>query len=431
MDCFNEHFLQFVWQYQLIDPIDVHETAVEIIHPGYLNKNAGPDFFNAKVKIDDTIWAGNIEIHLKSSDWYNHEHHKDKNYTNTVLHIVLENDVEIYDFNNREIPTITISPLKDISENYRALYESGTEIACHNEKYLLEPLDVSFCIDRMTVEKLEVKTAEIETYLQKTNNDWQEVFYIFMARGFGLGVNSLPFQMLAQSTPLHIIAKHSENLFQIETLLFGQSGLLMIQEPQDSYTKMMQKEYRFLQHKYKLESLDHSIWKFSKMHPPNFPTIRIAQLADLLFRSSSLFSKVIESKTGSELRDLLQFGLSEYWRDHYHFGKESKRKINKPSVATIDKIIINSVIPILFIYGKQKGDDTIKENALRLLEELPAEKNRIIEQWKHNEIAVSNAFDSQALIHLYKNYCQPRVCLHCCIGNKLVKKSFEAESKAV
>jgi len=419
----NEHFLQYVWKLQQFKRQDSNpDIDLEIIHPGFQNKHSGPDFFNAKVKINDTIWAGNVEIHSHSSEWYKHGHHKDSAYNNTILHVVEKHDKTIYNSSGREIPTIEISANKHLTENFTKLQESPSEIACYSDIKTISPFEIRLCVEKMRIERLESRTELITDILNRSKNNWQTTFYILIARSFGMGINSEPFQLLAENLPLNLFAKHKDSLFQIETLLFGQAGMLT--DATDEYHQLMCKEYRFLKKKYSLTAIEPSSWKFAKTHPSNFPTLRIAQFAYLLHKSQSLFSKIIELEKLDEIRSLFSVSMSEYWHTHHRFGSVSKRKHKKAGKTTIDKILINAVIPIMFVYGRKKNEEEFQTRAIKLLEQIEVEHNFIINSWEAIGFNAENAADSQGLIHLYKNYCQPRLCLNCCIGNKIVQKQL-------
>lgn len=423
MSDYNEYFLQYLWKIQGYDQKQEADwDAVKVIHPGFQNKDSGPDFFNAKVKIGATLWAGNVEIHAKSSDWYKHGHHQDAAYANTILHIVETNDKAVYDYNGREVPTFEISANKHLLRNFENLQESPAEIACSSDIKHVSELEMRFCIEKMRIERFEQRTAVIEQMLRQTKNNWQQVFYVLIARSFGMGVNADPFQMLAENLPLQLIAKHADSLFQLETLLFGQAGMLSGEE--DKYSQSLAKEYRFLGQKYNLQPMDVSLWKYARMHPSNFPCLRIAQFANLLHLSRNLFSQILEKRTVEELFALFPMAMSEYWHMHHQFGKLSKRKHKTVAKATVNKLIINAVVPLLFVYGRHKKMVDVEERAVQFLETLEAEQNFVVKNWAEIGFNAENASDSQALVHLYKKYCQPRFCLDCCIGNKLVHSQF-------
>lgn len=423
----TEEFLHYLWKYRLLKPNLklVSGEACEVIDVGIHNQNAGPDFFNARIKIEDTIWAGNVEIHFKSSDWFAHKHHLDKAYENVILHVVRQNDKTLYSKSGQILPTI------EIMEDYHPeMYKRYTEImtnrnwvACENLLNRVDRFVINNWLDRLMIERLEEKAMEIESQLHFNHNNWEQTFYEFLARNFGFKVNALPFDLLAKSLPLSCLGKHKNSILQIEALLFGQSGLLK-SGFNDSYPRQLQKEYNFLKEKYNLTHLDHHIWRFMRLRPSNFPTIRIAQFADLVFKSSHLFSKVLEAGSLKDLLALFTISVSAYWRDHYLFDKLSAVRSKNLGLTAIHLIMINTVIPFLFVYGKNRNDQGMVDRSLRLLDQLPGEVNTVVKKWETLGMSVRTAFNTQALIELKSNYCNHKKCLHCAIGNDLLKQEI-------
>jgi len=421
----KESLLHYVWKYKLFDQTNIETTAghkMKLISTGKHNSDAGPDFFNARIIMDNIEWAGNIEMHIKSSDWYKHKHQYDKNYDNVILHVVAEMDKEIVLQNGEIIPTLEIGSLipDNVLKNYEHISKSRDWIPCQQQIKNVKLLIVNSCLDRMLTERLERKTDEINQLLKLQKQNWEEICYQLLAKNFGFKVNALPFQMLAQSLPLNILAKHKNNILQIEALLFGQAGFLE-EECIDDYHLVLQKEYQFLKKKFKLKNLDRHIWKFLRLRPANFPTIRIAQFAQLVFKSSKLFSKLLEAKSLKEIIQYFELGTSEYWQTHYTFGKQSNKKNKHLGKAAIDIILINTVIPVLFAYGKSKSKVDIEERALDFLSQIKAEKNNIIDHWASVGIKADSAFQSQALLQLKNNYCKNKKCLNCTIGAQVLK----------
>jgi hypothetical protein len=420
-----EEFLHFIWENRLFNAHNLKTfsgESLEIIQPGRKNTNSGPDFFNAKIKIDDTIWAGNIEIHKKASDWGKHNHDKDKAYENVVLHVVEEADMQIRRVNGTQIPTLRLTWPEHLSRNYQKLLEAKTWIPCEEQFYQVDPVALRLGFNRLMIERLEHKTIEIEKRLAQNKNNWNETFYQLLARMFGFKVNAIPFEMLAKSVPLQILGKHKNNHFQLEALLYGTSGLLNEELLGDDYFIKLREEYSFLYKKYNLKTVESHLWKFMRLRPGNFPTIRISQLAALIHRSQGLFSKIIETESIEELKKLFNVKASDYWISHYRFNKLSSKKQEKElGKNSINILIINVIVPFLFVYGEKQNQHHLKNRALDFLEKLPSENNSIIKKWRELGVEPRSAFESQALIWLKNSYCVPKKCLNCQIGNKLVK----------
>ena len=424
-----EEFLHFIWENRLFNARNLKTGSgenVEIIQTGKRNTNAGPDFFNAKVKICDTVWAGNIEIHKKASDWQKHNHTDDKAYENVILHVVEEPDRQIYRINGTEIPTLQLSWPDHLNRNYQKLLDAKTWIPCQEQFHRIDPVVLRLGFNRLMIERLEYKTIEIEKRLEQNKNNWNETFYQLLARMFGFKVNAIPFEMLARSVPLQILSKHKSSLFQLEALLFGTSGLLNEELLGDEYFIKLREEYSFLYKKYSLKTVEPHLWKFMRLRPGNFPTIRISQLAALIHRSQGLFSKIIETKNIEELKKLFNVKASDYWNNHYRFNKSSsKKQVKELGENSINILIINVIVPFLFVYGEKQNLHHLKNRALDFLEKLSPEKNSIIKKWEELGVHPRSAFETQALIWLKNSYCVPKKCLNCQIGNKLVKIKSE------
>ncbi len=423
---FKEDFLHYIWKYRLYKISDLYTTDgeyIQILKTGENNLNSGPDFFNAKIKIDDTVWAGNIEIHIKSSDWIKHNHNKDENYNNIILHVVFINDNDILRLNGEKIPCLELKNYisLELHNNYKNLLFSYKKVPCENNIKNIDNIILRNWIDRLLVERIELKTKDIEQTLTGNNFNWEETLYYLMAKGFGIKINQLPFELLAKSVSLKVIAKHKDSHFQIEAMLFGQAGMLN-QTFNDLYAQQLFKEYLYLKQKFNLIPLNNNIWSFSKLRPPSFPTIRISQFAALIFKSNALFSKIINSNSYEEIYNLLNVKSSEYWANHYDFDKKSKRCRQNIGEETINSLIINVIVPIFFIYGKLKDDKKYIDKSLELLEFIPSENNSIIKYWsKILNKKFIYCFESQAIIQLYNNYCLKKRCLECSIGVNLLK----------
>jgi hypothetical protein len=422
-----EEFLQYIWENRLFYTDNLTTTTgerVEVVKTGQRNSDSGPDFFNAKIKIGETVWAGNVEIHKKSSDWQKHNHQNDMAYDSVILHVVETNDSPVKRANNKTIPTLLLKYPERLRINYQNLLDAQTWIACQNQFHKVNPVVLQLGFNRLMIERLEDKTGEILERLEQNNNDWNETFYQVLAKMFGFKVNAIPFELLAKSLSLKTLAKHKNSLLQLEALLFGNAGLLNTQLLGDSYFLQLRNEYSFLYKKYKLKGIESHLWKFMRLRPGNFPTIRISQLAALIYRSHGLFSKIIEIDKIDELKKLFEVSASEYWNSHYNFNKLSKRNSKKRLGETsVNVLIINIVIPFLFVYGEKQNRDYLKNRALEFLEQLPPERNSIISNWKKLGIETRSAFETQALLQLKNIYCKKKKCLNCQIGVKIVKNA--------
>jgi hypothetical protein len=419
----NEEFLHYVWKQELFKKEATADTGekVEIISPGLHNKDAGPDFLNARIKINDTIWAGNVEIHSDASSWDKHGHSANPAYNNVILHVVEKQDYITKNFAGRRIPTIALEFDLTLYKNYAELLKGDKPVPCNHSIQQVNGFVIKMWLDSLIIERLEDKTEYIKSVLENTNNSWEDTFYIILAKNFGFKINSLPFELLAKSIPLKILSKYRQNIHQLEALLFGQAGFLEA-NCSDEYFITLKKEYDYLKKAHQLKSIENSLWKFLRLRPSNFPTIRIAQFAYLVNKSQHLFSKTIEAKNTKELFDLFSCGISEYWKIHYNFGKPSKKTERNFGKASLLNLFINTVIPFLFLYGKLRGIISMQEKAISFLEQFPAEKNHIIESWSEIGLSVENALQGQALLQLTNKYCSLKNCLYCQIGNEIIRK---------
>lgn len=420
-----EEFLQFIWENQLFrreNQKTVTGEKLEIIQTGRKNTNSGPDFFNARVKIGSTEWAGNVEIHAKSSDWFQHRHHKDKSYENVVLHVVEVHDKTISRENGEAIPALVISYPEHYKTNYRKLLDAKTWIPCEKYFHKVDPVVLRLSFNRLMIERLEDKTGAIVEKLKENNNNWNVTFYQVLARAFGFKVNALPFELLAKAVPLNVLAKHKNSLFQLEALLFGASGLLNEELLGDDYYLQLREEYSFLYKKYRLNAIEGHLWKFMRLRPVNFPTIRISQFAKLIHNSEGLLSKITEIQTLEKMRNLFKVKASSYWEKHYRFNKPGKKSNPKElGEDSVNILLINVVIPFLFVYGEYQNRDYLKNRALDFLEQLPPEKNSIVRKWEQLGVNARSAFETQALLQLKNLHCQKKTCLNCQVGSKLIK----------
>lgn len=420
---YPEQLLHYIWKYKLYTNqlfVSSDGDEIEILNTGILNSNAGPDFFNSKIKVGSKTWAGNIEIHKTSSDWKKHKHHTDPAYNSIILHVVEKIDCDIYTQEERKIPQIAIKIPNNIANNYTQLLTSSFTIPCTNKLKSIPKIHLNSWLYSLLVERLERKTNDIYTMLEKFNNSWDETFYVLLSRNFGFGLNSEVFERLALSLPYFYLQKHSDNIFQVEALLFGQAGLLEDDIILDDYFLELKREYRFLRKKYTINNLDGFLFKSLRVRPQGFPQVRIAQLAAVLQQSKRLFSHVLEKEDVNLLRLFFHINASEYWQTHYTFGSPSSKKTKYPGDSSINVILINTVAPILFAYGKKNNIEKYCTRALAILDDLKPEKNSFITEFKKHDINPINAADTQALIQLRKEYCDQRKCLYCKIGYQIL-----------
>lgn len=421
----KEDFLHFLWRFRRFGQNDLVATTgekIEIIHPGEHNSHSGPDFSNARVRIGGTLWAGNVEMHLKASDWATHHHQEDEAYRNVILHVVMEEDKPILRHDGSRIPCLEMKkrvPAKLLGI-YQKILHNEYWIPCQHQFSSVPELTKKLWLDRLLVERLENKTELIKSVLLKNKMDWEETFYQFTARNFGLKINVEPFELLARSLPQNVLARHKDNLMQIEAMVFGQAGMLG-KEFVDDYPNALKKEYLFLKNKFNLIPINSVMWKFLRLHPGNFPTIRLAQFAKLICQSVHLFSKILEVESLKEIEGLFSVNLSDYWLSHYLFEKKSEKRNKSFGKEAIRLMTINTIVPFLFLYGNEIKEDAYKDKALRLLEELKPEKNKIIKGWSSLGIAADSAYETQALLQLKNEYCDKKRCLECSIGGAILK----------
>jgi hypothetical protein len=420
----KERLLQYIWQFQHFNKKELTTTdgePLQIIHQGNYNTNQGADFSEAKIKTGDTIWAGNIELHIKSSDWSLHNHSADKNYNNIILHVVWEHDREIKDISGNRLPTLELQSRisKILLNNYEALMNAAYFIPCENHTHTINELTLISWKQRLLAERLEAKSAIIISSLNQNNFHWEETFWWLIAKNFGIKVNNEAFERIARSIPINLLAKHKNQIHQIEALLFGQAGLLQ-KGFTEVYPVMLQKEYKFYQKKYSLQQPQIQLF-FLRMRPANFPTIRLAQLAMLIHQSSHLFSKIISEEDINQVKKLLTVTANDYWHYHYVFDETSSYKKKKLGEQMINNILINTIIPVLFTYGIYHNEERFKEKAIKWLEEIVSEKNVITKGFEVLKFSNKNSFDSQSYIQLKNEYCNNKRCLECAIGNSLLK----------
>ena len=419
-----EQLLHYVWKHKIFPLKELKTTTgqqVEVIDTGLANTDAGPDFFNAKLNLDGVLWIGNIEIHERSSDWFKHGHHADAGYNSVILHIASEIDTEISRSNGERIPQIQLICPEAVRTNYKELLETDSYPPCYRIIPSLPPFTAHSWMTALQMERFEQKATLLNERLKRCQGNWEDAFFITLARNFGFGLNGDAFETWAHQLPFRAVDKHRNDLFQIEAIFFGQAGILEDSDG-DGYYLRLKKEYTYLQHKFGLIPMDASLWRFLRLRPTNFPHIRIAQLACLYHRAYGLLSRIMETETLQGVRDILKGGTSEYWLTHYTFGGSSPSRPKTLSNTSLDLLIINTVVTFLYAYGLHKGNPVLCARAGSFLEELKAENNYITRMWEQCGMKASNAADSQALIQLKKEYCDKKKCLYCRIGYEYLKR---------
>ena len=420
----KEDFLHYVWQFKKFDFTNIKTVQGEtltIINSGQYLQKAGPDFFNAQINIGNQKWAGNVEIHLKSSDWYVHHHEIDSNYESVILHVVWEHDTEVFRKDNSEIPVLELKNyiLRNIVENYNALVSAKSWIYCENEIQNIDVFILKNWQEKLFFERLQRKVEPIQNLLSETENDWEAVLFCILAKNFGLNTNGEILMKVAKSIPFSIIRKESAAFENLEALFFGRSGLLE-KENEDTYFKDLKFHWTYIQEKYQLKKIILEPMQFFKHRPDNFPTIRLAQLSQLYFSRRNLFSQLLEAKSLANFYEIFNVQVSEYWKTHYQFDKESPKKRKSLTPSFIDLLLINTIIPLKFMFANSQNID-ISEDLIDLLHEIQAEKNSIIEKFESFGIESKSAFETQSLLQLKNEYCNQKRCMSCAIGLELLK----------
>jgi hypothetical protein len=423
----GEGFLCYVWQFQYFNKKELKTSGgekIEILKPGIGNTNAGPDFSNAKVRIDGIDWVGSVEIHPNSSGWIDHRHGLDPAYENVVLHVVWQNDQPIYRSDRTLLPTLELKDRVDetLIRQYKKLVNTSFSIPCRKSFPQVEEVVKRAMLDSTLVRRMEAKAARVLEIRNQHHGDWQQTAFILLAMNFGFKVNSDPFLQLARTLSYRTLLKHADQPHQVEALLFGQAGFLEISVG-DEYYRLLRREYGVLSQKYGLSTrkLQRAQWRFLRLRPANFPTVRLAQFAALVVQERNVFSRVFEVADVRLLRDLFSVCQSAYWQCHYQFNRKSKQKVAELGVASIDNILINTVAPLLVAYGKYNDQQRVIDRAVELLDTIPSEVNTITKSWGALGYRAISAADSQAMIELYNTYCRGRNCLNCSIGASLLK----------
>jgi hypothetical protein len=424
-----EELMQYIWQHKLwpsqgLKTVD--GRTVQIIDPGLLNKDAGPDFFNAKIKIGGEMWSGNVEIHIRASDWRRHKHHLDMAYDSVILHVVGIDDLAIKRTNGETIPQLLMPCTPDIAGRINAfINDAHNELACAHEIANIPEIYLTDWISSLAHQRLCTKTTRIQELLTQFNNDWEEVCYITFARALGFGINGEPLQRLAKSLPLRFMRKHSDSLTAMEALLFGQAGFLDAVAKDDAYTKNLYEEYMFLAHKFSLIQPQALGWKMARMRPPNFPHRRIALLAASMEGGFRMMSKIIEARTIEQATAIFDIPLTGYWASRYNFGPTTGQSLPTLSQASTKILVINVVIPLMYAYGMCYDNNEMCDRAMNILQHLPPEQNSIVRLFTQAGIKCNDAFTSQALIELRHSYCETRKCLYCRFGHRLLSAKIK------
>lgn len=425
----TESFLHYVWLFQYFEKKDLATTRgepLQIFDPGILNRDAGPDFLQARIRIGEMDWMGSVEIHINASGWRDHRHDKDLAYDNVILHVVWKANCAVTRPDGSEPPAVELKNRIDqqLILKYNKLLTSPDNLPCASHLGSVRGLIKRDMLDKTLLQRLERKAGGVLEVYRRSGNDWEETLYQLICSNFGFKVNSEPLQQLAKALPFKVLLKHADRLIKLEALFFGQAGLLGV-AGDDRYCTGLKREHALLAKKYDLEEriMRPAQWRFLRLRPANFPTLRLAQLAALFYRHPRIFSKVMETENIRDLRSIFAVRQSEYWLHHYRFGQAQERTIPSIGTTSIDNIVVNTVVPLLVAYGKTSDDQQWLERALTLLEGIPAEENSITRKWKAMNEPVVTAFDSQACIELYNDYCRMNRCLNCTIGTSLVKPS--------
>ncbi len=434
-----EQLLHYCWKHRLLPLAPLVTTGgqtVEVIDPGLHNRNSGPDFFNAKVKIDGTLWVGNVEIHDRASDWFRHGHDRDAAYDNVVLHVCGVIDADIRTHSGNTPPQLQLDVPPKVSQNYRQLLTTDNYPPCYQVIPSLPPLVVHAWMSALQTERLQQKTDAIRRRVEQCDGSWEAGYFVTLARNYGFGINGDAFETWALNMPLSSVAHHRDNLFQVEAIFMGQAGLLDLETiPQycqadalrEGYFARLRNEYLYLAHKFSLKPMDAGLWRFLRLRPQNFPHIRIAQLANLYHQRRASLSQLVDCQTIDQLKALFATSVTPYWETHYTFGSTSCKTQKNLTPSSLNLLIINTAIPMLFAYARHRSNDRLCDRAFDLLEQLRAESNHITRMWQQCGLPIKTAGDSQALIQLKNNYCDRKDCLRCRFGYEYLKRAAKSQ----
>ena len=435
-----EELLHYTWKHRLLPLGELTTTdgrRVEVIDPGLHNRNAGPDFFNAKVRVGETLWVGNVEIHTRATDWYQHGHDRDPRYDNVVLHVCETIDGDVTNSKGEYIPQMQLSVPTTVREHYEELLKTDQYPPCYRVIPELSRLTVHAWMAALQTERLEQKTEAIRQRAERLNGSWEDAYFVTLARNYGFGINGDAFEQWAYHVPLNVVGHHRDDLFQIETIFMGQAGLLDLSTVpphyhqdalNDGYFARLRNEYQYLAHKFSLTPMDASQWRFLRLRPQNFPHIRISQLANLYYQQKAGLSALLECKTIDELKTVLRSQVTPYWETHYTFGSLSSKNEKHLSYGSLNLLIINTAIPMLFAMGRHRQKEELCDRAFDLLEQLKPENNYIIRMWQQCGLEVRSAGDSQALIQLKREYCDKKDCLRCRFGYEYLRGGVRCET---
>lgn len=424
----REAFLHYIWQHQYFDKTALKTTEgeeVQVLRTGFCHADAGPDFKEAIIKVGDVGWSGSVEIHLKASDWQRHQHQTDLKYDQVVLHVVWQADQTVHRTDNTSIPTLElkdrVSP--QTLQNYEKLQQANSTIPCASSWPSVPEITKSMMLERALIERLELKGGEVMALFLSNGNDWEETAYGLLCKGFGFKLNQAPFERLAKALPWSVVRKHQHNAFQVEALLLGQAGFL--ESVSDAYGQQLAKEYTFLSHKYSLKpyALQRHHWNFLRMRPANFPTVRLGQLAAVLAKQPHLYAQLLESRSLQGYEQLLRVPVSAYWQRHYDFEKPAKAVQACIGKGSVQNLVVNVAVPLLAAYAQYSQDRTYLEKAFELLQKVKEASNRTTRLYEELGWKAKSAADNQAALGLYKKYCAPINCLHCAIGDKIIRQN--------
>lgn len=422
-----EQLLQYVWQHRLWRSDDMTTNdgrRIRVLDPGLLNHDAGPDFFNAKVEIDGQMWVGNIEIHVRATDWKRHGHDTDRVYDTVILHVVQHDDAPVYRSNGERIPQLVLDCSPRFGERLSRLVNDRSGLPCARQLTHIPRLTITEWVEALAFERLHGKVEHLRELLNLYAGSWEDVCYVSLARTLGFGINSDALERLARRTPLRLLHKHSDSLLQLEALLLGQAGLLDAKlDVGDKYVEQLRREYAFLANKFSLKPMEREVWKLFRIRPQNFPYRRIALLAHYVHDGFNLMRRILDANVEKELRELFQVELTGYWQRHYTFGKETATSTRALSNASIDIVLINTVAPLYYAYGELTDDYEMTERAIALLEALRPEQNAIVATFVAAGMPCNDALTSQAMIQLRKQYCDARKCIYCRIGHRLLSEA--------